>query len=87
MSAAVRPDWTGAEAPFGYEDALKPVDEGKLAWNVPATLVFLLRAAGDPKYPYVLILDEMNCPCREILCGWSQVWNQESQFCPIFFKA
>jgi 5-methylcytosine-specific restriction protein B len=58
--AAVRPDWTGAEALFGYEDALKPVVEGKPAWNVPATLAFLLRAAGDPKYPYVLILDEMN---------------------------
>ena len=58
--AAVRPDWTGAEALFGYEDALKPLGEGKPAWNVPATLAFLLRAAGDPKYPYVLILDEMN---------------------------
>ena len=58
--AAVRPDWTGAEALFGYEDALKPVVEDKPAWNVPATLAFLLRAAGDPKHPYVLILDEMN---------------------------
>jgi 5-methylcytosine-specific restriction protein B len=58
--AAVRPDWTGAEALFGYEDALKLVAEGKPAWNVPATLVFLLRAAADPRYPYVIILDEMN---------------------------
>ena len=58
--AAVRPDWTGAEALFGYEDALKPVVNGKPAWNVPSTLAFLLRAAGDPQYPYVLVLDEMN---------------------------
>ena len=60
LVAAVRPDWTGAEALFGYEDALKPVNGGKPAWTVPDTLAFLLRAAGDPKYPYVIILDEMN---------------------------
>jgi hypothetical protein len=58
--AAVRPDWTGAEALFGYEDALKPLGEDKPAWNVPSTLGFLLRAARDPQNPYVLILDEMN---------------------------
>ena len=58
--AAVRPDWTGSEALFGYEDALKPAANGKAAWTVPDTLAFLLRATEDPKYPYVLILDEMN---------------------------
>ena len=55
--AAVRPDWTGAEALFGYEDALKLVAGGKPAWNVPATLAFLLRAAGDPRYPYIIVLE------------------------------
>ena len=58
--AAVRPDWTGAEALFGYEDALKPAPEGRPAWTVPQPLEFLLRAAADPHSPYVLVLDEMN---------------------------
>jgi MrcB-like, N-terminal domain/EVE domain len=67
--AAVRPDWTGAEALFGYEDALKPLREGKPAWNVPATLAFLLRAAGDPNYPLRLnSRRDESCPRREILC-------------------
>ncbi len=58
--AAVRPDWTGAEALFGYEDALKPQDGALPAWTVPEPLAFLLRAANDPDRPYLLILDEMN---------------------------
>ncbi len=56
----VRPDWTGAEALFGYEDALQPIKRGKRAWNVPQALEFMLRAASDPRNPHVLILDEMN---------------------------
>jgi 5-methylcytosine-specific restriction protein B len=58
--AAVRPDWTGPEALFGYEDALKPVDKGRPAWSVPEPLGFLLKAARDPHHPYALLLDEMN---------------------------
>ena len=60
LIAAVRPDWTGAEALFGYEDALKAVANGLPAWTVPEPLAFLLRAAGDRVHPYVLVLDEMN---------------------------
>lgn len=51
----VRPDWTGPDALFGYEDALRAP-----CWHVPEVLAFLLRAARDPDYPYLLILDEMN---------------------------
>ncbi len=58
--AAVRPDWTGAEALFGYEDALKKPVNGRCGWTVPAPLEFLLMAAGDRSHPYVLLLDEMN---------------------------
>ncbi len=58
--AAVRPDWTGAEALFGYEDALKPPADGLAAWSVPDPLRFLLQAANDPDHPYALVLDEMN---------------------------
>src|SRR5438270_1519756 len=58
--APVRPDWTGAEALFGYEDALKPVVEGLPAWTVPEPLAFMLRAASDPENAYALLLDEMN---------------------------
>jgi 5-methylcytosine-specific restriction protein B len=58
--AAVRPDWTGAEALFGYEDGLKPSVEGRSAWAVPAALEFMLTAALDPTNPYLLLLDEMN---------------------------
>lgn len=57
---AVRPDWTGAEALFGYEDALQPAPSGRGAWSVPKPLEFILRAAGDPYWPYLLVLDEMN---------------------------
>ena len=46
---------------LGYEDALKPVDsDGCGAWSVPEPLEFMLRAAGDPEHPYLLLLDEMN---------------------------
>jgi 5-methylcytosine-specific restriction enzyme B len=58
--AAVRPDWTGAEALFGYEDGLKPPVDGRSAWAVPAALEFMLAAAADPANPYLLLLDEMN---------------------------
>lgn len=58
--AAVRPDWTGAEALFGYEDGLKQPKNGRAAWNVPGPLEFMLRAARDPQHPYLLVLDEMN---------------------------
>src|SRR5690606_37259437 len=58
---AVRPDWTGSDALFGYEDALMPPDEGgRPPWHVPAALEFMLQAARDPEWPYLLILDEMN---------------------------
>ncbi|MGO4811343.1 McrB family protein [Cupriavidus sp. 2MCAB6] len=58
--AAVRPDWTGAETLFGYEDALKRELDGRPAWAVPAPLEFILKAVADPQHPYVLLLDEMN---------------------------
>jgi hypothetical protein len=60
LAVAVRPDWTGSEALFGYEDALLPAHGGKRAWYVPQALEFMLQAAADPEYPYALILDEMN---------------------------
>jgi 5-methylcytosine-specific restriction protein B len=56
----VRPDWTGAEALFGYEDALQPPVGGRRVWQVPNALEFILRATRDPLRPYLLILDEMN---------------------------
>jgi 5-methylcytosine-specific restriction enzyme B len=56
----VRPDWTGAEALFGYEDALLKDLDGSRAWHVPEALAFMLQAAKDPSNPYLLILDEMN---------------------------
>jgi 5-methylcytosine-specific restriction enzyme B len=56
----VRPDWTGADALFGFEDGLKPSRDGAPAWNVPDTLGFMLRAHKDPQHPYLLVLDEMN---------------------------
>lgn len=58
--AAVRPDWTGAEALFGYEDGLKATVDGRAAWSVPGPLEFMLSAASDPQHPYLLLLDEMN---------------------------
>ncbi len=57
----VRPDWTGAEALFGYEDALQqPSDDGRRVWHVPEALGFMLEAAAHPDDPYLLVLDEMN---------------------------
>jgi 5-methylcytosine-specific restriction enzyme B len=57
----VRPDWTGAEALFGYENLLlPPTPDGRMAWTVPKELEFMLRAADDPTEPYLLVLDEMN---------------------------
>ena len=57
----VRPDWTGAEALFGYEDALQAPDENRRRpWSVPKALEVMLQAARDPDAPYLLVLDEMN---------------------------
>jgi len=57
----VRPDWTGSEALFGYEDAIQPCSpDGRRAWYVPEVLKFMLKAARDPQNPYLLVLDEMN---------------------------
>ena len=60
LPVAVRPDWTGPEALFGYEDALRPAKDGRAAWFVPDTLRFLLSAAEEPDMPHLLLLDEMN---------------------------
>jgi 5-methylcytosine-specific restriction protein B len=61
LPVAVRPDWTGPEALLGYEDALSPrAQDGRPAWHVPDALAFMLRAAGDPDAPYLILLDEMN---------------------------
>jgi 5-methylcytosine-specific restriction enzyme B len=56
----VRPDWTGPESIFGYEDALRTSVSGAPVWFVPEAFEFVLRAADDPEHPYLLILDEMN---------------------------
>ena len=60
MVVPVRADWTTPEPMLGYEDALLPVVRSQRAWNVPAALDFVLRAARDPELPYTLVLDEMN---------------------------
>jgi len=60
LVAAVRPDWTGSEALFGYEDGLQPPVDGRAAWAVPVPLEFMLTAADNPSNPYLLLLDEMN---------------------------
>lgn len=60
MKVAVRPDWTGPEALFGYEDALQEPKQGRRSWHVPEPLKFMLKAAQDPEHPYLLVLDEMN---------------------------
>lgn len=61
LKVPVRPDWTGPEALFGYEDALLPTaPDGRRSWHVPRPLEFMLRAAADQQRPYLLILDEMN---------------------------
>lgn len=56
----VRPDWTGPEALFGFEDGLSLLVDGKHAWMMTDVLQFVLRAARDPQHPYLLLLDEMN---------------------------
>jgi 5-methylcytosine-specific restriction enzyme B len=56
----VRPDWTGPESLFGYEDVLRPRINGHPAWSVPESLEFFLKASRDLDSLYVLILDEMN---------------------------
>jgi MoxR-like ATPase len=56
----VRPDWTGPESIFGYEDALRTSASEAPVWFVPEAFEFVLRAADDPDHPYLLILDEMN---------------------------
>lgn len=56
----VRPDWTGPESIFGYEDALRTSGSGAPVWFVPEAFEFVLRAANNPEHPYLLILDEMN---------------------------
>ena len=60
LPVAVRPDWSGPEALFGYEDALRPKVDGRSAWFLPPTLDFMLAAAAEPDMPYLLLLDEMN---------------------------
>jgi 5-methylcytosine-specific restriction protein B len=57
----VRPDWTGPESLFGYENALSVPDaDGRLAWFVPPALEFMLRAVHHQDEPHLLVLDEMN---------------------------
>lgn len=60
MVVPVRPDWTGPDYLFGYEDALRSTERGRRPWYVPPVLAFMLKAARDPHYPYLLVLDEMN---------------------------
>ncbi len=61
MVVPVRPDWTGSEALFGYENVLaEPSDDGRRPWQVPPTLAFMLQAVANPRKPYLLLLDEMN---------------------------
>jgi 5-methylcytosine-specific restriction protein B len=61
LVVAVRPDWTGPESLFGYENALSMPDaEGRLAWFVPPALEFMLRAVHHQDEPHLLVLDEMN---------------------------
>jgi 5-methylcytosine-specific restriction endonuclease McrBC GTP-binding regulatory subunit McrB len=57
---AVRPDWTGPEALFGYRDALRETKDGRDAWFVPKSLEFALAARAEPSMPYLIVLDEMN---------------------------
>ena len=61
LFVAVRPDWTGPEALFGYVDILQErSQDGRRSWSVPPVLEFLLQASKDPSRPYLLVLDEMN---------------------------
>lgn len=57
----VRPDWTGPESLFGYENSLSVPDaDGRLAWFVPQALEFMIRAVHHQDEPHLLVLDEMN---------------------------
>ena len=56
----VRPDWTGPESLFGFEDVLRGAGNGSRCWHVPEALEFLTKAANDPDSPHLLVLDEMN---------------------------
>jgi hypothetical protein len=61
LVVAVRPDWTGPESLFGYENALSvPDNNGRLDWFVPPALEFMLRAVHHQDEPHLLVLDEMN---------------------------
>lgn len=57
---AVRPDWTSPEALLGAENASSESADARYAWQVPRVLEFILRAARNPRAPYLLLLDEMN---------------------------
>ena len=54
---AVGADWTNSENVLGYRDALDPSKYRKPA---NGALEVILRASGDTRRPYFLILDEMN---------------------------
>lgn len=56
----VRPDWTGAEAIFGFENMLQPAGDGRPSYHVPRALDLILRASMDSANPWLLTLDEMN---------------------------
>lgn len=49
-------DWTAKESSLGYADA---INVGKYVRTTPI-IDLLLRAQGDPEWPYFLVLDEMN---------------------------
>jgi hypothetical protein len=55
----VRPDWTGPEYLFGYQDVLRS-SPGKRVWAVPDALEFMMQARAEPHAPFLLLLDEMN---------------------------
>jgi hypothetical protein len=55
----VRPDWTGPEYLFGYQDALRSRPNQDV-WAVPDPLEFILQAHAEPDAPFLLLLDEMN---------------------------
>ena len=62
LVVAVRPDWTGPESLFGYEDAFRPAVTG---WTrrpgiAPKTLEFMLEASEDRTIRIFCVLDEMN---------------------------
>lgn len=56
----VRPDWTGPESLFGFEDVLRGAGNGSRCWHVPEAMEFLTKAARDCDSPHLLVLDEMN---------------------------